>query len=465
MNHAFAMCYVFEPVAAIPIYPVPTEQCTRWRDTLPLRWQKWVDAARFTGKPGSVLLLPDGDGSVEAVVLGVADEHDFMSVAALPAALPAGVYELSAELAWRAAPCLERAVLFFGLGHYQYTHYVERDAYLAQLRVPEAISASRLLPFLQAFYEARDLINTPAEALGPQELVAAVVALGKAFSAEVHVTAGDALLKAGYPMIHAVGRASPRPPALVDLRWGDKGRPLVTLVCKGVCFDSGGLDLKSASGMRLMKKDMGGAALGIALARLIMSQTLPVSLRLLVGAVDNVVSGSSYKPGDVLRTRSGVTVEIHNTDAEGRLVLADALIEAVEEKPDCLLDLATLTGAARVALGPDFPVLFSQNETMAQAILSAGVVTGDPLWRLPLHAPYRRYFKSEIADMANASDSAFAGAITAALFLQTFVPNEIAWAHVDTFAYVQDAQPGRPVGGEALALRALFHYLEKRFYT
>ena len=309
----------------------------------------------------------------------------------------------------------------------------------------------------------RDLINTPAADLLPGGLYESARSLAARFGAECSSLAGDDLLANGYPAIHAVGRASADPPRLIDLRWGDPAAPRVTLAGKGVCFDTGGLDLKPASGMRLMKKDMGGAAHVLGLARLVMSAELPVRLRVLIPAVENAVAGNAYRPGDVLATRAGVTVEVDNTDAEGRIVLCDALTEAVREKPDALIDFATLTGAARIALGPDLPALFSNDDDLAGGLARCAEEVRDPLWRLPLHRPYDELLKSQVADVANAASSPQAGAITAALFLRRFVPDGTPWAHFDLMAWNARARPGRPVGGEAMALRATWAWLEGRY--
>jgi leucyl aminopeptidase len=306
-------------------------------------------------------------------------------------------------------------------------------------------------------------VNLPAQDLGPAELEAAAAEL-TLFGAALTVTAG-AELAVGYPMIHAVGMAAApdRAPRLIELEWGDPAHPRVAIVGKGVVFDTGGLDIKTASGMRLMKKDMGGAAHAIALARLVMHRKLPVRLHLLVPAVENAISAAAFRPGDVLRSRNGLSVEIGNTDAEGRLILADALTKAVEGKPELILDFATLTGAARVALGPDLPALFANDGALADALLAAATAVSDPLWRMPLWPAYGELFASDVADIGNASDGPFAGAIVAALFLQRFVPDGLPWAHFDTFAWRASAKPGRPKGGDALGLRAAFEMLVQRF--
>jgi leucyl aminopeptidase len=297
----------------------------------------------------------------------------------------------------------------------------------------------------------------------PEHLADTMIVLGKEFGARVEQVVGDALLEQNFPAIHAVGRASVHAPRLLDLRWGEEGNPRLTLVGKGVCFDSGGLDLKSANGMRLMKKDMGGAAHALGLARLIMSTGLPVRLRVLVAAVENAVAGNALRPGDVIRSRKGLTIEIDNTDAEGRLILCDALAEGAIEQPELLIDFATLTGAARVALGTEVPALFSNSDELAAGLLAAAEAQQDPLWRLPLYNPYREMLDSKIADIANAANAPYAGAITAALFLREFVPEETAWAHVDVMAWNTRSRPARPEGGEAMGIRAVSHYLRQRF--
>jgi leucyl aminopeptidase len=310
----------------------------------------------------------------------------------------------------------------------------------------------------------RDLVNTPAADMGPAELEAAAEMLARDHGATLSVTRGDAL-EQGYPMIHAVGMAAARgrEPRLIELEWGQADHPRLALVGKGVCFDTGGLDIKPSAAMRLMKKDMGGAAHALALADLVMRLRLPVRLHLLVAAVENAVAGNAFRPGDVLKTRKGLTVENTNTDAEGRLVLGDALTRAVEAKPELILDFATLTGAARVALGPDLPALFANDDALAAALIDAGTAANDPLWRLPLWDGYDEMLKSDIADLVNAAEGGFAGSITAALFLRRFVPKDIAWAHLDLFAWRPAARPGRPKGGDAMGLRAAWAMLKTRY--
>jgi leucyl aminopeptidase len=323
--------------------------------------------------------------------------------------------------------------------------------------------AAEVQALLDAQCLVRDLVNTPTEDMGPGELAAAVEKEAVSFAATTRVLSGDELLTQNFPAIHAVGRASHRPPMLIELNWGEANHPLLALVGKGVCFDTGGLDLKNSAGMALMKKDMGGAAHALALARLVMQSRLPVRLKLLIPAVENAVAGNAYRPGDVIPTRKGLNVEIGNTDAEGRVVLSDALAYASESKPDLIVDFATLTGAARVALGSDLPALFSNSRDLARVIQDVGDACEDPLWTMPLYRPYRDLIKSSIADINNNSRSPYGGCITAALFLEYFVPPNCDWVHLDTFAWNQSSRPGRPEGGEALGLRAMYRYLQRRY--
>ena len=444
----------------IPVIPVIEGEFGSWLERQEDVLRRWLTATGFKAKPGSFNLIAGADGRLRAVVAGIAKADDLWALGGLPAALPEGDYRLDGAFdPWR----LERLTLGWALGAYQFTRYKTPKRPMARLALDPVSDGDRIRRQVAAVKLARDLVNTPAEDMMPEHLAEAMLALGREFEASVEQTVGDDLLARNFPLIHAVGRASTHPPRLLDLRWGDPTHPRITLLGKGVCFDSGGLDLKPSSAMRLMKKDMGGAATVLGLARLIMSAGLPVRLRVLVAAVENAVAGNAFRPGDVLRSRQGLTVEIHNTDAEGRLVLCDALAEAGTEQPEILLDFATLTGAARVALGTGVPALFCNDETMVAGLLAAAEREQDPCWRLPLHAPYREMLDSKIADIANASDSSYAGAITAALFLQEFVPAGIPWAHFDSMAWNLKTQPGRPEGGEAMGIRAVFAWLEQRY--
>ncbi|KTW15992.1 leucyl aminopeptidase family protein [Sphingomonas sanguinis] len=413
-------------------------------------------AQRFTAKPDAHVLIPDGDGI--AVVAGVADASSPWALAKLAEALPEGSYRLDGvEVGANALGWL--------LGQYRFTRYRKaEDAAPRVLLTRDVAHRDEIIRIAAATAQVRDLVNSGAGDLGPAELEAEAQTLARAHHADVTVTSGEALAR-DYPMIHAVGQAATREraPRLIELHWGDPSHPRIAIVGKGVCFDTGGLDIKPSAGMRLMKKDMGGAAHALALAGLVMGAKLPVRLHLLIPAVENAVSGASFRPGDVLRTRKGLTVENTNTDAEGRLILGDALTRAGEDAPELILDFATLTGAARVALGPDLPPLFTDDEALAADLLAAGGAEDDPVWRMPLWDGYDDMLKSDIADMVNAPDGGFAGAITAALFLRRFVPKDTAWAHLDVFAWRPSAKPGRPKGGDAYALRAAYAMLKKRY--
>ncbi|QIB33744.1 leucyl aminopeptidase family protein [Ancylobacter pratisalsi] len=419
----------------------------------------FAEASGFKGEPGAVLVLPAGDGSIAGVLFGIeATPRDPLSFGKLATGLPAGDYTIAHP---PADPRL--AVLGFLTGAYRFARYRSRNGAEVRLVVPEGVDADAVTRTAEAAALTRDLVNTPANDLGPAELESAVRELAARFGADVSVTTGEDLLGANLPLIHAVGRASPRAPRLIDLRWGVPEAPKVTLVGKGVCFDTGGLDIKPSSGMLLMKKDMGGAANAIGLAQMIMARALPVRLRLLVPAVENAIDGSAFRPGDIFPSRKGLTVEIGNTDAEGRLVLADALSLADEEAPELLIDFATLTGAARVALGPQLPPAYTDDDALAADLARHGAAEADPSWRMPLWQPYAAMLDSPIADINNAPGSGFAGSITAALFLQRFVERAGAWLHLDIFAWNPSARPGRPEGGEAQTIRALDALLAERY--
>ena len=422
-----------------------------------------VATHQFDGKaPGRFVILPGVTGDeyeVVAAVKAVAALSPWC-LARLAGALPEGKYRLA-----DGAPGL--AALGWMLAQHRFDRYLTRQRDPRGPRVlltADPAELERLVALAEATALVRDLVDTPAADMGPEQLELAVRDLAAASGAEVEVTRGDALAE-GFPMIAAVGAgaARDRAPRLVELHWGHPDHPRVAIVGKGVCFDSGGLDIKSASGMRLMKKDMGGAAHAIALARLVIGARLPVRLHLLVAAVENSVSATAFRPGDVLASRNGISVEVDNTDAEGRLVLGDALAKAGDDKPALIVDFATLTGAARVALGPDLPAMFANDDALAAELEAAARRVDDPLWRMPLWDGYGEMLKSDIADMANSSDSGFAGAITAALFLKRFVDGATPWVHLDTFAWRPAARPGRPKGGEALGLRAVFELLAGRF--
>ena len=416
-------------------------------------------AQKFTGAAGQTAILQDGDSWF--AVGGVADPEKLNSwcMAKLAESLPEGTYRLAGTEPGRAMHGWQTA-------QYAFTRYKEdKDAEGPRtLLTKDAGRIEAVIAEAQAVALVRDLVNTPAEDCGPAALEEEAEALAKAHGAKVNVTKGDAL-EQEYPMVHAVGRAASRhhAPRMIHLTWGEESNPVLAIIGKGVTFDSGGLDIKPVSGMALMKKDMGGAAHALALAGLVMASGVRVRLHCLIPAVENAIAGNAFRPGDVLSSRQGLTVEITNTDAEGRLVLGDALTRASEEKPDLVIDFATLTGAARVALGPDLPALFTRNDETADALLKAGLAADDPCWRLPLEEAYRDMLKSDIADLANSAPNGMAGASTAALFLDRFVGEDIDWAHFDTFAWRPAGKPGRPKGGDALGLRAAWHMIKARY--
>ena len=446
----------------VPIAPVTAAGLDAWVAAADRRAAAWIAATGFKAKPGEVAMLPDGDGALARVLVGVdsADRIGLWDCAVLPGSLPAGRYALDCEVDPESAT---RAALGWALATYRFDRYTSMPAVAAELVWPKGADRAHVERAAAGTALARDLINTPANDLGPTRLAEEAKALAKAYKAKFSVLVGDQLLKKNYPTIHAVGRGATDAPRLIDIQWGDPSHPKVTLVGKGVCFDTGGYDIKPSSGMLTMKKDMGGSAQVLGLARMIMDAGLKVRLRVLVPAVKNMISGDAFLPMDVIRTRQGLTVEIGNTDAEGRLVLCDALTEADSERPDLLLDYATLTGAARVALGTDLPALFSNDDGVAGDWIRSGLYEEDPVWRLPLHAPYKALLKTKIADLSNTGSAPYAGAITAALFLEHFVSPTTPWAHIDLMAWNTRDRPGRPEGGEAMALRSAYRMIERRF--
>jgi leucyl aminopeptidase len=424
-------------------------------ERLPTTASSFLKATGFTGRAQELALLP-GEGGIAGAVLGLGEGAVTpWSFGALAQALPAGS-------SWRLAEAAqaEAAVLGWCLGAYRFTRFKAPKRAPARLVPPPGTESA--VATAEATYRVRDLINMPANLLGPAELAAEVQSLAGTHGATCRIIEGEALAD-GFPALATVGQGSPRAPRLAMLEWGEPGAPLVALCGKGVCFDTGGLDLKPPSGMLRMKKDMGGAATVLGLAELVMRMRLPVRLLVLVGAVENAVSGHAFRPMDVLRTRAGISVEIGNTDAEGRLVLCDLLAYAAEREPALVIDCATLTGAARVALGPDLPALFTPDDALAETLLAAGLATNDPMWRLPLHDVYDSWLDSTVADMNNVSSRPMAGAVVAALFLRRFVPKGVRWAHLDLYAWNDANRPGRPEGGEAQALRALAHGLAALF--
>ena len=459
-----AFSLIDDATGAIPVALLTKDQLPAWLGEAPEHERNWLTATGFSADQGKLALVPSETGRLARVIVGLGESTDagtaMWALAGLPDALPEGSYRL--ETAPDEADPTHLA-LGWALATYAFTRYRAKKGPVTALMWPEGADRGRVERLARAVFLARDLANTPAGDLGPSELAAEAVRVAKAAGAKHRVIVGDELLAKNYPTIHAVGRAAAQAPRLVDIRWGEPAAPKVTLVGKGVCFDTGGLDLKTASGMRLMKKDMAGAAIVLGLAQAIMDANLSVRLRVLLPLVENAVSGNAVHPMDIVRTRKGLTVEIGNTDAEGRLILCDALAEAATEKPELLVDMATLTGAARVALGPELAALFCNDDELAEALLAAATAEDDPMWRMPLWRPYRKMIDSKIADLNNVSESPHAGAVTAALYLQEFVEPDIPWAHLDVMAWNPQSRPGRPEGAEATALRALYAHIAARF--
>ena len=455
----------FETASTATAIPIIFATRTTWAaiaKEVPEPARQFAAANDFTAKPGKCLALPAPDGTIAQVVFGIEDEssksRDPFRPGALPGLLPPGLYRFA-----NAPHDMRLATLAFALGTYRFGRYRKTEQPDVRLMPPHGVDVADIARMAEAATLARDLINTPSNDMGPEELAQAAQALATRFGASFDCIVGDDLVKQNFPLIHAVGMASTRAPRLIDLTWGDASHPKVTLVGKGVCFDTGGLDLKPSSGMLIMKKDMGGAANVLALAQMVMDANLKVRLRVLIPAVENAVAGNAFRPLDIFKSRKGPTVEIGNTDAEGRLVLADALALADEEKPDLLVDLGTLTGAARVALGPDLPPFYTHDETLADAVAVHAKRENDPLWRLPLWPPYESWLDSKVADINNAPSGGFAGSITCALFLQRFVTDAKSWLHVDIYGWTPSAKPARPEGGECQAARAIYKLLSERY--
>jgi leucyl aminopeptidase len=447
---------------AIPITFATRDTWGAIRAALPPAAAAFAESAGFDASPGQHQLLPDPHGALARVLFGLenadARDRDPMLPGKLAGLLPAGTYRFA-----NAPHDASLGALAFLLGLYRFARYRAAGKAQPSLVAPDNVEAARIARIAQAVAFGRDLVNTPANDLGPEALERETLVLAERFGAKIEIARGDELLARNLPLIHAVGRAAGQQPRLVDFTWGRGDAPKVTLVGKGVTFDTGGLDIKPASAMEIMKKDMGGAAAALSLSRMIMEAGLDVRLRTLVPIVENSISAEAFRPGDVLKSRKGLTVEIGNTDAEGRLILADALSLADEESPALLFDFATLTGAARVALGPDLPPFYTDDERLAGDIARHAAAVRDPVWRLPLWRPYDKMVAGKIADLTNAPGSPFAGSITAALFLQRFVENAKAWAHFDIYAWSPAARAHGPEGGEVQAARALFELVEERF--
>lgn len=444
----------------IPIIPIANNEFPGWIEKQSLKLKAWTRINEFKAKSASLCFVPDKNGQLKQVFLGVNNQNDFWAYGILPVKLFEGTYQIQADLTMGQ---LQNIAIAWGLGNYKFAVYKKSLASKARLLLPEVCDLHYIENVISSISLVRDLINYPAEDMGPASLAKIVLSTAIEFNAKVDQIIGDDLLKKGYTSIHAVGRASSSVPRLIDLKWGKEKDPKVTLVGKGVCFDSGGLDLKPRTAMEKMKSDMAGAAHALGLARMIMSANLPINLRVLIPAVENMPAGNSYKPGDILKTYKGITVEVADTDAEGRLILADALTIACEDKPELIINFATLTGAAHIAMGSEIAALFSNNDDVAKEIIAMAEQENDPVCRMPLYQPYLELLESNIADISNVSKNRGAGAIIAALFLKEFIHNEIPWVHFDFEAYNSLDKPGRPKGGEAQTLRALFQYLLKRF--
>jgi leucyl aminopeptidase len=455
----------FESAPATPAIPITFATKSSWeavRGSLPPQAAQFALANGFAAKPGACLVLPRADGQIDQVLFGLEDDgaksRDLFRPGALPGLLPPGVYRFA-----NAPHNARLAALAFALGSYRFGRYRKAEMPDVKLVPPDGVDAADIARMADAAMLARDLVNTPSNDMGPAELELAARRLAERFGASFNCITGDELVRQNFPLIHAVGMASTRAPRLIDFSWGDPAHPKVMLVGKGVCFDTGGLDLKPSSGMLIMKKDMGGAANVLALAQMVMDAKLKVRLRVLIPAVENAVAGNAFRPLDIFTSRKGITVEIGNTDAEGRLILADALALADEEKPDLLIDMGTLTGAARVALGPDLPPFYTNDETLALEIARHAKEENDPLWRMPLWPPYDGWLDSKVATITNAPSGTFAGSITCALFLQRFVEHAKSWLHLDIYAWTPSAKPGRPEGGECQAARAIYKLLGERY--
>ncbi|MEM7461601.1 MAG: leucyl aminopeptidase family protein [Pseudomonadota bacterium] len=441
-----------------PVYLLQPKSLKKLPADLPDIAPAWIKSTGFAAKSGELCLVPEADGRIGCALFGLGTNANPMLAGRLARSLPAGDWHLAGDVPDPGLSCLG-----YLLGAYRFDKYRKQNETGARLISPKGVDLPRIISEVEAVNYARDLINTPTSDLGPAELEDEIRQLAKRHGARVTAIRGDDLLKRNFPMVHAVGRASASPPRIVDLKWGSANHPKITLVGKGVCFDTGGLNIKPGSSMALMKKDMGGAANVLALAHMVMSSKLPVRLRVIIAAVENSISGNAFRPGDVLASRKGITVEIGNTDAEGRLVLGDALVLGDEETPEIMIDMATLTGAARVALGTDLPAMFCNKDAFANELSQAGKRQYDPMWRLPLWQGYRSGLSSEIADINHIGKGGYAGAIMAALFLERFVEKAGCWAHFDIFAWNNAAKPWGPVGGEAFAIRAIHQVLTKRY--
>ena len=446
----------------VPIWLIGTDGFKVWKKKLSKSEQTWVNAHDFTGSHGQVLVFSNDKGAVSAVAAGCAlEENDPWLFSTIAQSVPDGSYHIESELEGNA---LKLAAFGWAMAHYKYDHYLkDKKVKKAVLYVSKKCDLKSVGSLVRGTDLARDLVNTPTCDMGPDELADVAKKLAKHFKAKIKITKGQELLKKGYNTIHTVGRAAEKEPRLIDMIWGNEKSPKVTLVGKGVCFDTGGLDIKPSGSMLIMKKDMGGAAHVLGLGQMIMESGLDIRLRILIPAVENNIAGNAFRPGDIIKSYKGTTIEVGNTDAEGRLVLCDALALASEENPDLMMDFATLTGAARVAMGTDVPPYFTDDKNLSDGLMKHSTLEHDPLWPMPLYAPYKKLLASPIADINNVGSTGFGGAITAALFLKDFVGPDIPWVHLDVYAWNVSARPGRPRGGEAMGLRASFDYLSGKY--
>ena len=448
---------------AISIYPLTTSELEGFIANAESLVEGWIRTSRFEAAAKDICFLPKADGGLHCILLGLGKTapkpNDPWWLAGLVPHLESGAYAIKSKTL--ADDVLAAGAFGWAMAHYKFSRYKSNiKTKPAKLHLPETVDIKLIQSEIKATCLVRDMVNTPCEDMGPADIETIAQKLADTHAADMTVIAGDDLLQQNFPTIHMVGRAAATAPRLIDLSWGKKDNPKITLVGKGVCFDSGGLDIKSSAFMRNMKKDMGGAAHVLGLAQIIMEQNLPVKLRVLIPAVENAISGNAFRPGDIIKTRKGITVEIGNTDAEGRLVLCDALALADEEEPEIIIDFATLTGAARVALGPDLPALFSNHAQWPSDIIEHGMATGDPLWHMPLWQEYAADLESNVADICNVSSGSYGGAITAALYLEKFIEKCPRWVHIDTYAWRDSSKDGRPKGGEALGVRAMFYAIK-----
>lgn len=450
--------YTQEDINSIPINVVLKSEFSTWKKNQSEYLQNWIETSQFKAKPSNILSIPNAQGELNTVVVIADAKNIIWCLGTCAKQLPTGNYHIASPHKNN-----DKIYLGWGLGAYQYRQYKKSKQKLCKLYISESIDQNQLATLVQAIAIVRDMVNAPASDMMPQQIAEQCQTFVKEFGLTISECVGNDLIKENFPVIHAVGRASVHEPRLIEFNWGNAKHPKVSLVGKGVSFDSGGLDIKNAQGMRLMKKDMGGAAhvAGIALA--IMKLNLPIQLQVLIPAVENAISANAFRPGDVLTSRCGKTIEIDNTDAEGRLILCDAITKAVEDNPDLLIDFATLTGAARIALGTEVPAFFTNDDDSAAELMQASEAVNDPIWQLPLHKAYRYMLDSDIADICNSAASGYGGAITAALYLNEFVPVETKWIHFDVMAYNMRARAGRPKGGEAMGLRAVVEFLQQRY--